>query len=151
MKAIQTKSGKILLVKIPEDTSWWRIDINNLGDYLTKELNLNQQFLSYGKSSIILSEKVNNIVFANPDNFFLPEGNWEIFGKFSELEDNDLEEFVEGKRFNEDYAALVYKDYLLKENNVRNYFISAKSSFESLCKSQGIEDNLDNYLIIKTS
>jgi hypothetical protein len=150
MKTIQTKSDEILLVKVPEDTTWWEIIKNNMGEFITKTLNLNQMFLKYGKHSNIMGKSVPNIIYCAPKNFYLPKGNWVIVGKFSELEDNDLEEFVEK------HPNIYYKDYMVdiisKAINgwTSNWaMLTAKESFDTLCKSQGIEDDLDNYLIIK--
>ena len=88
-----------------------------------------------------------------------------ILGKFSELRDEDFKEFVLqwGQDMSKDIInsvvlgfsdiikvdenGLYYKDYLDNINN--NYTLTVKESFQSLVKSQGLDGNLDNYLIIK--
>jgi hypothetical protein len=146
MKTIQTKSGEILLVKVPEDATWWEIFENDIGEFLTKTLGLNQMFLQYGKHSTIMGKSVPNIMYCAPKDFYLPKGNWVIIGKFSELEGKDLEEFVEFKKVKGQYEmCYYYKDY--PTNTITHG--TTKNSFTSLCKSQGIEDDLNQYLIIK--
>ena len=97
---VKTKSGELLLVRIPEDTTWW--------------------------------------VITND----LPEGYWEILGRFSELKNEVFKEFVETR------SKLFYRDYTEPPES-KWLMPTAKQSFQSLCKSQGIDDDLDNYLIIK--
>ena len=141
MKEIQTKSGKILCDEIPEDTTWWKITENNLGGFITETLGLNQQFLKYGKSSIMFGKEVKNIVYYNPDSFHLPEGRWKIVGKLSELTDKDCEEFVERDPIDpKGFANYIY----YKEAWLR----SIKKSFISLLQSEGI-DTSKEHLIIK--
>ena len=146
MKTIQTKSGEILLVKVPEDTTWWKITKNSMGEFITKTLGLNQMFLQYGKHSSIMGKSVPNTVYYAPKDFYLPKGNWEIVGKFSELKDEIFEEFVDFA-LHEGRSCNVYRNYL---KLARNYILSSsKDSFKCLCESQGIDDDLSNYLIIK--
>jgi hypothetical protein len=144
MRTIQTKSGELLLVKVPKDTTWWQIVQNELGEFITETLNLNSSFLQYGKHSVILGENVPNQYYVNPNNFYLPNGKWEILGKFSELEDKHFEEFLD---FVNGVNDIGWRDYQII--TMVNCFNSVKESFQSLCKSQGIEDDLNNYLIIK--
>jgi hypothetical protein len=154
MKTIQTKSGDILLVEIPEDA----YDFEFLTSkrhlrYKTKQFN----HITGAQNSIdvpLYVNSVSNLAF-------------EILGKFSELGDKVFEEFVSTlpneictQEFNEypiyeDFSN-IFEDYL--ETNKWVYdssgvcyygYKTAKESFKSLCKSQGIEDDLDNYLIIK--
>jgi hypothetical protein len=138
MKTIQTKSGEILLVKVPEDVTWWEIFENVMGEFLTKTFD-NQMFLQFGRHTTIMGQSVPNVLCGV---FNLPKGVWSMIGKFSELEDGVFEEFVESVRLNVKY----YKDY----STFSHFgFRLAKESFISLCKSQGIEDDLNQYLIIK--
>lgn len=74
--------------------------------------------------------------------FDLPKG-YKMLGTFSELEDKDFEEFVEKEECGPNN--FYFWDY----NNNFAEFVKAKDSFDTLCKSQGIEGELDNYLIIK--
>lgn len=143
MKTIQTKSGEVLLIKIPEDTTWWELIENDFVSFITKELNLGYYFLSYGKHLTMFGKESPNMTYYNSDNFFLPKGHLKIVGKFSELEDKTFEEFVEKEECGSNN--FYFWDY----NNNFAEFVKAKDSFDTLCKSQGIEDNLDNYLIIK--
>ena len=149
MKEIQTKSGKILCVEIPEDTTWWQIIENNLGGFITETLGLNQQFLKYGKSSIMFGKEVKNIVYYNPDSFHLPEGRWKIIGKLSELTDEDCEEFVE--KLIDPYEKIVFLNYPKIDEVMRSFErITAKESFISLLQSEGVDtSNEDKLLIIK--
>jgi hypothetical protein len=158
MKQIKTKSGEILIVEVPEDTTWWSIIENKLGDFTTKELDLPQQFLQYGKSSIIFGKQVNNQVYYNPNSFYLPKGKWKIVGKLSELTDKDCEEFVEWDDCSDDFdpniLKICYKNYIGNgefEDSLENWNIStAKESFISLLQSEGINtSNEDKLLIIK--
>jgi hypothetical protein len=122
MKTIQTKAGEVLLIRVPEDATDFKISGTN---YLC----------------------------------FLIEDNWEaevprlqdkfeILDKFSQLEDKDLEEFV---HFEDLGYPNGWEDYYSKFCTAGSEYClnTAKESFQSLCKSQGIEDDLDNYLIIK--
>ena len=147
MEEIQTKSGKILCVEIPEDTVWWEIMENNLGRFITETLNLNQQFLKYGKSSVIFDKEVKNIVYYNPDSFHLPKGRWEIVEKLSELTDKDCEEFC----FKHP-ATLNYFNYRYHRHSEGifsiHYELTAKESFISLLQSEGIDTNKE-HLILK--
>jgi hypothetical protein len=153
MTAIQTKSGEVLLVKVPEDVNWWDIIENTLGDFIIKTRGLPHQFLEYGTTSKVLGKEVNNVFYYDPDSFFLPKGSWKIIGKFSELEDKDFEEFVDYEDFFDDFEEWRYFKSYSPEDKLD--FINSccletpKESFISLCHSQGIEDDLDNYLIIK--
>lgn len=128
MKTIQTKSGKVLLIKIPENATDFKISNTN---YLC----------------------------------FLIENNWEaspprlqddskILGKFLELKDKDFEKFIEFKLktiYPEKFKPFTiggYRNYEVYGNPYYN-IKSAKKSFQTLCKSQGMEDDLNNYLVIE--
>ena len=148
MKEITTKSGKLLLVKVPDTAFYFDWKINS---------DFNNKVTIYCETR---DDRVINLYseFTNPNQF-------EILGKFSELKDDDFEEFVLqwGQDMNKDIInpvvlgfsdiikvdenGLYYKDYLDNINN--NYTLTVKESFQSLVKSQGLDDNLDNYLIIK--
>ena len=144
MKEIQTKSGKILCVEIPEDVTWWESIENILGSFLTKVLDLPQYFLQYGK----VNEKGYSQVYYNSDNFYLPKGKWNIIGKLSELTDKDCEEFVDKLTFmgtGLSNAEEMYKFYL---PTVSFPIISAKESFISLLESEGVDVSKE-YLIIR--
>ena len=143
MKEIQTKSGDILCLEVPDDVTWWESIENILGSFLTKVLDLPQYFLQYGK----VNEKGYSQVYYNSDNFYLPKGKWNIIGKLSELIDEDCEEFVELLPSN------MYKNYKWPEDKVRLTGIqpinaTAKGSFISLLESEGIDTSRE-YLVIK--
>jgi len=149
MVKLTAKSGDILVVEVPEDTTWWKIDNNDMGKFITETLNLNEQFLLYGKHSKIFGEDIPNQVYYNPNNFYLPEGKWEILGKLSEITNKDCEEFVEK------HPNIAYRDYmastLSKAVNgwTANWSIqSAKQSFISLLQSENIDTNKE-WLLIK--
>jgi len=143
---VQTKVGELLLVKVPEDATWWKLQDNNLPPMLTEALDLNDQFLFYGKHRKILGKRVPSTIYYNPDSFCLLKGKWKIVGKFSQLKDRDLKKFVDVfwliGAMTEQEGFKNYTDYSIGVK-------SAKESFQSLCKSQGIEDDLNNYLIVK--
>ena len=143
MKEIQTKSGKILCLEVPDDVTWWESIENILGSFLTKVLDLPQYFLQYGK----VNEEGYSQVYYNSDNFYLPKGKWNIIGKLSELIDEDCEEFVELLPSN------MYKNYKWPEDKVRLTGIqpinaTAKESFISLLESESIDTSRE-YLVIK--
>ena len=151
MKEIQTKSGKILCVEVPEDITWWELIENNTEDFITNALSLGKWFLQYGKSSTIFGKKVNDIVYYNPENFYCCQHYKEasIVGKLSELTDKDCEEFVEK------HPNIAYRDYTastlskaINEWTVNWNKNSAKESFISLLESEGV-DTSKEYLIIK--
>ena len=125
MKTIQTKSGEILLVKVPEEAYLIDPIDNPKFKYSIRFINcLEIHFIKYNE--------------LNP------------LGKFSELEDKDFEEFVHGIIQNDPPDQEIkfrgfWTDYL----DYSKYLSSSKHSFETLCKSQGIEDDLNDYLLIK--
>lgn len=122
MKTIQTKSGEILLVKVPEDAKKWKISATNYVCWLI--------------------DKWWQLDPTRLDEDF----DWKIIGKFSELKDEVFEEFIDFA-LHRGHSCNVYRNYL---KLARNYILSsAKDSFKCLCESQGIEDDLSNYLIIK--
>ena len=146
MKEITTKSGKLLLVKVPENAIEIEIiDSDTIFYVLEGELE-NNKYTKFGQVNI------DRICY-------------EWYKKFSKLQDEDFKEFVLqwGQDMNKDIInslalgfsdiikvdenGLYYKDYLDNMNN--NYTLTPKQSFQSLVKSQGLDDNLDNYLIIK--
>ena len=149
MKTIQTKSGEVLLVKVPEDArNFWL----NFDEVCFKK---DKGFGSIKRSDCFHENYQDTLSYTH-----------KIVGKFSELKDKSFEEFVFqwGQNMPRDivdfsilgYSDIVkidknhnlcYKDYLDNFNN--NYTLTSKESFQTLCRSQGIEDNLDNYLIIK--
>ncbi len=103
------------------------------------------------KSGELLLVKIDSQLYFIFDNIearimsFLGKFDYQRVGRFLELEDKDFEEFV-------DYYQLpigVYRNYIGGLDDAWNCGNSAKESFQSLCKSQGIEDDLNNYLIIK--
>ena len=148
MQIIKTKLNTILLIKLPDDVTWWEIIKNTTGDFITNTLGLNQMFLSSGKHSNIMGKLVSNVICYLPKDFYLPKGNWEIIGKFSELKNEDFEKIIKSTNTN------LYKMYFWSEDKIKSMGIQpltpfAKESFQSLCKSQGVEDDLNNYLIIK--
>jgi hypothetical protein len=124
MKTIQTKSGEILLVEVPTNINLDTFSYSTETDihFLTAD----------GKDVDIYCNNIPNI---------------KIIGKFSELEDKAFEEFVEN---DEDSYGAWYKNYNDKIDNKPPYSLeTAQDSFISLCKFQGIEDDLNDYLIIK--
>ncbi len=148
MKTIQTKADELLLIKVPELAFYfdWKIK----SDF----------------ESIIIYYETEDGKMGQIETDLLDWNKFEIIGKFSQLKDKDFEEFVFqwGQNMSRDivnfcilgYSDIVkidknnnlcYKNYLDNFNN--NYTLTPKESFISLCKSQGIEDDLDNYLIIK--
>jgi hypothetical protein len=155
MKTVKTEAGKLLLVKIPEDAYDFNISYiqsRNGHDVLLKYF--------YANDSMSFLKVINYDVTSK----------YKIIGKFSELGDKDFEEFVINTvRCNNCYwedceenlqiftdlsSDIVGKEiqYFKGCPNCKtdNYLTDiAKESFQSLCKSQGIEDKLDNYLIIK--
>ncbi len=150
MKTIQTKLGELLLVKVHKDVYNFELDYHNY---------FPQVFVNF-------KTKIGVLDLPLTDGNNLDNSKFKIIGKFSQLEDKDFEEFVFqwGQNMSRDivnfcilgYSDIVkidknnnlcYKNYLDNFNN--NYTLTPKESFISLCKSQGIEDNLDNYLIIK--
>ena len=146
MKEITTKSGKLLLVKVPDAAFYFDWKINS---------DFNNKVTIYCETR---DDRVINLYseFTNPNQF-------EILGKFSELKDEDFEEFCElNNALKEAQKIFPRKDLSIHvdANNWKytNYLFPhdyyfglqyAKDSFETLVKSQGLDDNLDNYLIIK--
>ncbi len=119
MRTIQTKSGELLLVKVPEEA------------YLIAPID-NPKF-KY------------SIRFVNcPEIHFIKYNELNSLGKFSQLKNEDLEEFVDSSTHLS--GDVMYRDYTFEE---WEDCATVQDSFISLCKSQGIEDDLDNYLIIK--
>ena len=142
MKTIKTKNGEVLLIKVPEKS----IDF--------KLATFSNLIICLSFYSDKYPERFEG--FNTCDSRFLLKGSvndYKIIGKFSELEDKDFEEFVEITHTggcdigDAQLTQIVYKDYLLKK--VGKLYFSAKQSFQSLCVSQGVEDDLNNYLIIK--
>lgn len=138
MKTIQTKSGEILLVKVPELAFYfdWNYCKKNYDDFNNPRIQIYWETEDDRVGGIIT-----NFKFA---------GEFEIVGKFSELKDEVFEEFVE-THSSVDIGLVTprfvkfYKYY----ETVLEYCYTSKVSFISLCKSQGIEDDLSNYLIVK--
>jgi len=132
MKTIQTESGEVLLIQIPE--KYLRIKNIDYPDWYLYDAIIDTEIvILYGKSGT-LEERIT---------IKEPFKNLKLLGKFSELKNKVFEEFVDKPFRNEfylDYNADINYMYELK---------TAKESFQSLCKSQGIEDDLNNYLIIK--
>jgi len=128
--------GKVdlILIKLPKDATWWEIKklIDTSDGFIARILNLSENTIRFG---------IRNGLFYSPDNFYLPDGNWEIVGKFNELKEEDFEEFVKNKN------QWVYFDYT--QTSELNMLGTAKESFISLCRFNKIEDDLNDYLIIK--
>jgi hypothetical protein len=131
MKTIQTKSSKLFLVKVPKDAYNFKIVFDDSVKYYSED-----NSLSDGNDGLANYKRL--ICSVDYENF-------KIMGKFSELEDKDFEEFVKKMPFSFSDRWLDYSPYLYSPN----HFKTATESFQSLCKSQGIEDDLSNYLIIK--
>jgi hypothetical protein len=132
MKTIQTKSGELILIKVPDNAYNFRLygDKEGIDDILMWDIEYDY----------------------NLHGVWLEKSRCEIVGKFSELEDKIFDEFVDYSTdtpFSRVNGGL-YCDYEAAKNGTKYYMcITAKESFQSLCKSQGIEDDLSNYLIIK--
>lgn len=128
MKEIQTKSGKILVVEVPEEA--YSIKFIPTGDLVYKVKDEPYQSL------VNVMKACTSI-------------RCELIGKLSELTDKDCEEFVEK------HPNIKYRDYMASTlskaingwtvNWIQN---SAKESFTSLLKSEGI-DTSKEHLIIK--
>ena len=125
MKEIQTKSGKILCVEVPDDA--YSIRFIPTGDLVYKVKDEPYQSLTNvmkGRVSITCK----------------------LIGKLSELTDKDCEEFVEFNYPFDGQYDKVFRNYL---KLARNYlFNSAKESFISLLQSEGIDTGKE-YLIIR--
>jgi hypothetical protein len=149
MKTIQTKAGELLLIKVPELAFYFDWKIKSGFD-----------------ESIIIYYETEDGRAGHINTDLLAWDKFEIINKFSQLEDKDLEDLVEQYNpndqsmftrqviFGEGLSVLVFpngrfgfRNYMYLYAN--NYSLNVKESFQSLCKSQGIEDDLDNYLIIK--
>ena len=126
MKEIQTKSGEILIVEVPEDA--YDIRFIPTGDLIYKITDKPYQSLfnvMKGRTSI----------------------RCELIGKLSELTDKDCEEFVEltptglFKLYN-------WSKEKVDELGIQPVTYSAKDSFISLLQSENIDVSKE-YLIIK--
>lgn len=155
------KNKDYLLVEVPSNITFWEILDNTLGNYITKALNLNQQFLSYGKFKE--SDKLVTVQFStNSDNFYLPKGKWNIINKLSEVLQNeklcsDIVEqhnsfFWKVPRF---YNYLKYPkvniNELLKSIPYDNLFefFKATDSFKSFLQSINVDMSKEYLLISK--
>jgi hypothetical protein len=123
MKTIQTKAGELLLIKVSEGTYDFHFTV---WDSIRCKLKTGEYFR----------------VACFPEELY-PEGI-EVIGKFSELKDKDLKEFVDSSIHLS--GDVMYRDYSFEE---WEDCTTVQDSFISLCKSQGVEGNLNNYLIIK--
>ena len=151
MKEITTKSGKLLLVKVPKLAFYfdWEYSKKNFEPDYNSKIKIYWETLDERRGMIITN-------FTNSNQF-------EILGKFSELRDDDFEEFCElNNALKEAQKIFPRKDLSIHvdANNWKytNYLFPhdyyfglqyAKDSFETLVKSQGLDDSLDDYLIIK--
>jgi hypothetical protein len=133
MKTIQTKSGELILLKVPEDAD--RFSLSNL--------KWEDCTVIFYWTALIQKHHNGTNCFSR-ELISIPRGGYNIVGKFSELKDKALEEFVKMGSY-----TTTFWNYITNDNHKSNQFSSAKESFQSLCKSQGIEDDLSNYLIIK--
>lgn len=142
MKQIKTKNSFILAVEIPEGITWCSILENNLDDFITKELDLPEQFLQYGKRTNIFGEEVYSQVYYNPNTFYLPKGKFKILGKLSELSDKNCWDFVEKSTGLED--TICFKDYTLEKHfTIKN----PKESFISLLKSEDVDISKEQLIL----
>ncbi len=136
MQKIKTKIGEVFLVKVPKDACKLEITKNHLSDV--------------------------ELVYWNGENIdpsvtwveeYVPGANYEILGRFWQVEDKKFKEFVDSARIKEAWLSdmsTVFLNYMYNnESCVIKYCQYANESFETLCESQGIEDSLNNYLIIK--
>jgi len=140
---IKTTNSELILIKLPKDATWWKIDKmpDTPDNFIAQALGISGNVFQYGKHYKMFGILEPNIFIYDPDNSYLPEGNWEIVGKFNELKDEDFEEFMKTKN------QWIYFDYT--KNSELNMLGTAKESFISLCRFEKIEDDLSDYLIIK--
>lgn len=90
--------------------------------------------------------KISNFLVLTTDEI-TPEsrGGWIIIGRLSELTDKQCEEFVEND--GDSYGAW-YKDYQsILDNNPPYSLESAKESFISRIKSEGINANNNDFIV----
>lgn len=121
MKTVQTKAGELFMLEMPAD------------GMITHSVSI------AGGKSVDFTLKFNPYCDLH--------SSLKVIGRYSELEDKDLEEFVENDG---DSYGVWYRNYCNKIDNTLPYSLETiKESFRSLCKFHGIEDDLDNYLIIK--
>lgn len=141
------RNKNYLLIEVPSDVTWWEIVDNSLGSFITKTLSLNSQFLIYGKSSKILGKIVNNKQYVNPNNFYLPEGKWDIINKLSEILQNEelCSEIVESYG-NPEKRYIDYMNYVSKLKSCD--FSTAAGSFKSFIQSINV-DMSKEYLLIQ--
>ena len=145
---IKTNNSELILIKLPKDAIWWKIDKlpDTTNNFIAKTLNIKSQIFKYG---------LKDGVYFDPSNLYLPEGSWEIVGKFNELKDEDFESLVSFKNYNtlnkDESPLIMWEDYECIFDNEGNLFSfdTAKQSFKSLCRFYNLEDDLNNYLIIK--
>lgn len=87
--------------------------------------------------------KVSNLLVLTT-NAIIPSyrNDWTIIGKFSELTNEQCEEFVELGSY---YGT--YWNYETNDNHKSNQLRSAKESLKSRLKSEGIDINEDDFII----
>ena len=152
MKEIQTKSGKILCVEVPEDVNWVEISANNLGGFINTTLDLKDvnYFLQYGKGKYGFPP--NRSVYYNLETFYCLNclkgiKQPKLLGLLKDLTDSDVDRFVEYKKVKGQYEDCYYfKSY----NNVNNFtYGNPKQSFISLLQSEGIDTDRNLIIIEK--
>lgn len=126
MKEIVTKSGKILVVEVENTSRFFDIWSEDGKVYLNYSIFLGE----WCEEQVVLP-------ITNSKNYF------EIVGKLSELTDKNCEEFVKKMPFSFSDRYLLYIPYLYSPEHTD----SAKESFISLLKSEGI-DTSKEWLII---
>lgn len=145
---LKTTNSDLILIKLPKDATWWKIEklVDTPDGFIAKTLSLSENTFRFGTSDGL---------FYSPDNFYLPDGNWEIIGKFNELKDENFEPLVDFKKYEQldknGSPLIMWKDYEYIFDNECELFDydTAKQSFKSLCRYYNLEDDLSDYLIIK--
>jgi hypothetical protein len=124
MREITLNNKNYLLVRVPNDVTWFEISENNLGNFINKELGIvSQQFLEYGRDKI---------KYYDADNFYLPKGKWKIVGKISDiLKDEDIcKGLVEDFIFNKIEGFTNYLYEFIPELKATDSFLSWLESIE---------------------
>ncbi len=122
MTTIHNNGKTIVAVPVPEDVKG-----------ITVYDNTPAPTLRYLELSTMLVQIVN-----------LPEGNWTILGKLSELSDKDCEPLIENWNSAFDDKTKIYENYygVFKCN-------TAKESFISLLKANGVDINNELLVLVK--
>ena len=139
MKTIDTISGKVLVVEVPEkDISIPEIPLNKIQFGLHNGENPFVNFYTnWGTEKHLGIRHIYNVI--------LPKGNYKILGKLSEISEEDCERFVLGG-FCSTNGCNIYKDYI-KETSWSGFEI-AKESLISLLQSNGIDTSKESEILL---